>query len=497
MPMVVALTALATGIVLADTANVPLWVVVTLLVAALTAALRWRGTTLILLALLMAGATSITLRRITEHIPSSPTYMELRLGNVISQRDSLRHFNAHVVGYADNNTLRRCKAAVRVTAPASEHLSAGDRVVAHTHIRAFNPTSDYGDYMLRRGVAGSVTLSKQNIISHQEGSTLGEWLQTNALERIKRLSLSTEVHSVATSISIGQQSLISKSQRTHYILSGGAHLLAVSGMHVSFVFVVINLLLLPLAGMRNGSIWRSLLACAMIWAYASMANFSPSVVRAATMLSLFQLSLTAGSGGRSLNTLCFTAFVMLLWDGRTLYDAGFLLSLLAVAAITEWAAPLIGKMVGQRSEEEKLAEMRFRLQHPIRGWLRYATRYATRWLISATVVGFMATIATLPLGSMLFGTLSLWGIVVGPLMVAMCSVATTLLLVWVLLPIPPLAGAVGQSTEAIVGAMNALAEWCATNSSMAFTLKINPTSCALIYLAFSLLTLALWSRRRR
>lgn len=495
--MLMALGVLVTGIVLADGVCLPLWLAIAGLGVTLPAALRWKGTTLITLALLMAGATTITLRRNAEKLPLRPSLVELRLDNVTTQRDSLCHFNAHIVGYAEGDKVRRCNAAVRVTAPTSEHLTAGDRVAARTHIRAFNPTSDYGDYMLRRGIVGSIRLHPKDIISHQEGSTLGERLQATALCRIEALHLSPQVHSIATSISIGQQSLISKSQRTAYIRSGGAHLLAVSGLHVGFVFVVINLLLLPIAGIRNGSIWRSLLACTMIWAYASMANFSPSVMRAATMLSLFQLSLIVGSGGRSLNTLCFTAFVLLLWDGRTLYDAGFLLSALAVAAIVEWGVPLIGKILGHRGEAEKLDQMRFRVRHPIRGWMRNALRQAGIWAVSAAVVGFVANIATLPLGSMLFGEVTLWGIILGPLMVALCSVATTILLVWVLLPIPPLAGAVGWCTEMIVGTMNALAEWAATTGEITCSLKISPTSCALIYLAFALLTLALWSRERR
>jgi competence protein ComEC len=495
--MVSALVALAVGIVLADTLRMPLWVAATGVAVTLAAACRWHKAPLILLAVFMTGATAITLRRSGEEVPSHTTDMELQIGNVTHESDTLHHFNAHITAYAEDNTVRRCDAGVKVTAPTSAPITAGDRVVIHTHIRPFNPTTDYGGYMLRRGVVGSIYLHPDNIISHNEHTTVGEWLQAKALNRIERLPLSPDVRSVATSISIGRQSLIHKEQRRHYTLAGGAHLLAVSGMHVGFLFVLINLLLLPIAGLRRGAIWRSVLACVAIWAYASMANFSPSVVRAATMLSIFQLSLMAGSGGRSLNVLCFTAFVMLLWDGRTLYDAGLLLSWLAVAAIVEWGVPMLRGMRRKRSDEEKIARMRFRLQHPIRGWMLFALRYALGWVASAAVVSLVANIITLPMVSLLFGEVTLWGIMVGPAMVALCSVATTLMLGWIIMPLQPLTGAVGWCIEGLVGTMNAIAEWCASNPSIAFTLKLNPTSCALIYLAFALITLALWSRERK
>jgi hypothetical protein len=188
---------------------------------------------------------------------------------------------------------------------------------------------------------------------------------------------------------------------------------------------------------------------------------------------------------------------MLLWDGRTLYDAGMLLSWLAVAAIIEWGVPLLRGMRRRRSDNEKLADMRFRLQHPIRGWMLFALRYALGWVASAAVVSLVANIITLPMVSLLFGEVTLWGIMVGPAMVALCSMSTTLMLGWIIMPLQPLTGAVGWCTESLVGTMNAIAEWCASNSSIAFTLKLNPTTCALIYLAFALITLALWSRERR
>ena len=120
-----------------------------------------------------------------------------------------------------------------------------------------------------------------------------------------------------------------------------------------------------------------------------------------------------------------------------------------------------------------------------------------QWIISASVVSLVANIATLPLASHLFGKFSLWGIVVGAPMVALCSIATMTLLMWILLPIPPLAGVASWVVETTVGAMNRMAEWCAAEDAINFTVQIGEVSCWLIYTAYLLITVALWSINKK
>ena len=182
---------------------------------------------------------------------------------------------------------------------------------------------------------------------------------------------------------------------------------------------------------------------------------------------------------------------MLLWDGRILYDVGFLLSFLAVAAIIEWVTPLLGRF--SSSEQKKLRRLRYMLQHPVRGRVRQVIRRLGIWIFSGVIVSFVANIATLPLVSLHFGEVSLWGVVVGFIMVALCGIATTVMLTWILMPIPLLAPVVGFVVEFSVGAMNHIAEWCAGMPLLNFSLSLDEWSCGVIYAAFLLLTIALWS----
>ena len=490
--MAMALPAIATGIVLADGVGVPLWVVILLFIASGVVAWRWRGWVTILLFIALGGATSLTLRRTTESLPSHLTTMELVTQHIISDSDSLRTLMADLVAYDEGGTMRRSGSSVRLIAPLSTNCTAGERLVVRSTVQPYDASTSYGEYLLSKGIAGSVRVSPHDILRREADFSLGAWLQQQARQRIDKLDLEPTTRSIASAISIGQRNLIEPAQRRNYTLAGGAHLLAVSGLHVGFVFVFINLLLTPLAALRRGTLWRTLLCIGFIWSYAAMAALSPSVVRAATMFTIFQLSYHFSSHSLSLNTLCTTSALMLLWDGRMLYDIGFLLSVVAVAAIVEWAAPMLAGL--KSSEEEKLRRLRYLLQHPVRGRLRQVGRRIGRWMIAGIVVSLVANIATLPLVALHFGEVSLWGVVVGFAMISLCSVATVVTLGWVLMPVPCVAPVARWIIEATVGAMNSIAQWCADSAVLSFSLRLDGWSCGAIYVAFLLLTLALWSR---
>jgi len=70
-----------------------------------------------------------------------------------------------------------------------------------------------------------------------------------------------------------------------------------------------------------------------IWAFAFLVGMSPSVVRSASMITIYALLSLGHRKRMSVNTLSFTAIVMLLVNPQSLYDIGFQLSFMAVLAI--------------------------------------------------------------------------------------------------------------------------------------------------------------------
>ena len=83
------------------------------------------------------------------------------------------------------------------------------------------------------------------------------------------------------------------------------------------------------------------IAASAAWFYAIIAGFAAPVVRAAAGYSLFVIASYFFRRTRVLNILAFIAIVYLLLDPDQLFDPGFQLSFLSVAAIGALAMPMM------------------------------------------------------------------------------------------------------------------------------------------------------------
>lgn len=342
-------------------------------------------------------------------------------------------------------------------------------------------------------LTSSLTHSDHNIQSTRP-STLGLALQRKATSKVEQLGLEQPIEAIVKGVSTGERSGITTTQWRDYRLSGGAHLLAVSGLHIGFVFVMVNFLLTGVAIARHGPIIKSVLTIVAIWLYAAMAGFTPSIVRAAVMFTLLQISFLRGRSTQPLNRVATAACLMLLWQGQWLYDIGFQLSFISVVAIIEWGIPLtrVGIRHNNTVSKAKHEARRFHRLRSKWGWAEHLISRLGRGVWSAMVVTIVATVATMPLVSKIFGAVSLWGLLVGPPMVWLCSIVVGGTMLWVvfapLLPTTLMRIIIETSTEA----MNSLAAWCASHPALVFDIRISEGLCWLIYIVFVLLTIALW-----
>ena len=115
--------------------------------------------------------------------------------------------------------------------------------------------------------------------------------------------------------------------------AGISHLLCISGFHVGVVAAVAALLLWPLIFAERLRRYRSHITLICVWGYALVAGFTPSVVRAAIMLSSFFIARILQRDTLSLNALALAFYLVLLLDPYNLFSAGFQLSFAAVAGL--------------------------------------------------------------------------------------------------------------------------------------------------------------------
>ena len=144
---------------------------------------------------------------------------------------------------------------------------------------------------------------------------------------------------IASALVLGDKSLLSQDLRQSFGAAGAMHVLAVSGLHVG---IILELLLFVFGRIpKVFSKKRALiLALLILWTYAMIIGFPPSVVRATLMFTLLSIGRLASEESDSLNILCFSAFAMLIFEPLLIYDIGFQLSYLAMLGILTIQKPI-------------------------------------------------------------------------------------------------------------------------------------------------------------
>lgn len=343
----------------------------------------------------------------------------------------------------------------------------------------------------------NISNSPQFIARHTTRPSWAMHLQRKAEQRIEQMGLRPDVESLAKGVTIGARGEITPALRQTYTRSGAAHLLAVSGLHVGFIFFMINIVLGGLALVRRGPIIRSGVTIICIWIYAAIAGATPSIVRAALMFTLLQLAISASRGGEPLNRLAGVAALMLLWDGRWLYDAGFRLSFISVAAIIEWGLPLTWWRVRHMSEWDRARYETDKLErlNSRWGWLHLAGSRLAQGVWAAFAISIAASVATMPLVSEMFGVVTLWSIVAGPVMVWLCSIVVGATMLHIVIGGGMLTHITGSIVEWAGSTMNTIAEWCSSFGTLIADYQLSPLWTVVCYAGFVVATVLIRDRQ--
>lgn len=224
----------------------------------------------------------------------------------------------------------------------AENMAIGEKITFTTKLKnpnnAGNPAEfDNERYLYIKGVTGTVYLP---IYSWQKSGSVSPTLHMRALalrENIVRLyerfNFGHEVKSVLSALTIGDKSELTREIKDTYSSVGASHVLALSGLHIGVFYMILSMLLPAWRSRRAYIVLREALIIAVIWGFAFVAGFSPSIVRATILFTLFSLGRYARRDGSSLNALSFAAMAIIIFSPRSLFDVSFQLSFTAVLSI--------------------------------------------------------------------------------------------------------------------------------------------------------------------
>jgi competence protein ComEC len=154
-----------------------------------------------------------------------------------------------------------------------------------------------------------------------------------ASEKIRAVVDGERERSTATALVLGVTDGLDNELLQAYAATGALHVLAVSGLHVSIIYWILLLFLKPIDRGRTMKWVIALLSVFVLWSYAFVSGWSPSVMRAVTMFSFVAISRPWRQSTNIFNTLASSMFCLLLFDPYYIMSVGFQLSYLAVFGI--------------------------------------------------------------------------------------------------------------------------------------------------------------------
>ena len=294
-------------------------------------------------------------------------------------------------------------------------------VLQHPQERRNPGGFDYRAYLARQGVDGIIAAKGLLRIGEQRGFLPLRWIETlrirteQMIDAIYTGASTTEpsLHAqLLKGILLGKRSDLPTETLDIFRNSGTFHVLAVSGLHVGLIAMFCYL---GFGCFRLPQKVVCLLTITAVLIYACLIGFRPSVFRASLMAILFLFATVIDRDADLFNLLGFAALALLLLNPLQVWDVGFQLSFVAVAAIV-YFVPKMEKPLRRLWENKDDAAS----QQPIPILTKFR-QTAVKWLVLSYLVTLAAQIGTTPLIAYHFFRTYPLGLIVGPFAVGLVS----------------------------------------------------------------------------
>lgn len=282
----------------------------------------------------------------TEQLPCIVTgFVVSEVGRRNSNKTSKQftEFDLDVKQIQLGSRLRPMQGKIRVSVDGeNQHIHTGCELKVAGRIRQYSHATNPGQidrylHYRRRGIDGFLRCSdSRNVEILRSNQHLGYWLwnvtQCYAEWGVSRYfhCLSESNARLASALVLGRRECLTEQTRNQFIVTGTAHVLSVSGLHLGLLITGVHFLLTIL---RISNRCQSILVIGVCVLYSLLTGLRPPVVRASLMMIICVIGTSMKRPSDTLNYLGLTAFVFLLFNYRLLFDLGAQLSFLAVATI--------------------------------------------------------------------------------------------------------------------------------------------------------------------
>ena len=310
-----------------------------------------------------------------------------------------------------------------------------------------------------------------------------EWLRQRLIQRYEELGISNPEKGTLCALSLGWREDIDPDIKTSFVHSGAMHVLAVSGLHVGLIYIVL-LRLLTLVGIGKPLFeqhWRwclrVLIVLFVLWGYACVTGFSPSVVRATIMLSLAEIMRAIHRSPLSANIVAAAAVLILVFQPLDLFSVSFQLSFAAVSGILLFV-PFINRALPTYHIRSK------------------CLRLSLSYLRDLVGVSIAAQMATLPITLYYFGMASTWFLLTNFVILPLATfVLWGAIGIWIIGWWAPIGLGLAWITDKLVWMMNVWTSWVENLPGAFIYTQVSLAGAIMLASSFVFGAIALYSSR--
>lgn len=200
---------------------------------------------------------------------------------------------------------------------------------------------DYRKYCRQQGIQRLVWLGNNEFRVAKYRNTKKYKVFINSLRtkiiNIIRKNIPGKEYGLAEALLIGYKEDLDKTLLQSYSNTGVIHVIAISGLHLGLIFWLLDLFLKPVFRINGLRLLVPILIILCLWLFTLLAGAQPSVLRSAVMFTSVLIGRSWNKKISMINSLAFSALILLSINPMWLWDAGFQLSYAAVISIVLFA----------------------------------------------------------------------------------------------------------------------------------------------------------------
>jgi len=278
------------------------------------------------------------------------------------------------------------RAYIQTSTPFS--IQYGDRVTATGLLTTPTPGDrfDVSAFLAQQNTYSMMHNAIMEVVSSGHGNPVKHWLIQTRQHTLSKLQplLPDPQAGLLAGIVFGDDDDISPATQDLFVITGTAHLIAISGFNMA---VLAELLRVILHRLRLGRGWVATLTIGILWLYGGWVGASASVLRAVAMSSVLVLGQSLRRRTFAPASLGLAIIILTAVAPRLIYDIGFQLSVAGTLGLAFFALPLTQYLIDLLSLSDDATTVRS--------------------IVAAFAVSLAATLTTLPLSMMYFGQVSL------------------------------------------------------------------------------------------